>query len=78
MSQYFGYLIESEKHQSRAVKWINTPVKGSMPRKSVFKMLILPNGKIFGNYENNAIERLMIEKSKKMLQNNYPHIYRIH
>lgn len=77
MSQYFGYLIESEKHKSKAVIWISTKVKGSVPRKSIYKMLVLPTGKIIGTVEENPLDKLMIEKSLGMLRNNHPNLYRI-
>lgn len=77
MTQFFGYLIESEKHKSKAVMWISTKVKGSMPRKSIYKMMVLSSGKIFGDLEGNHLELFMIEKSKQMLNNNAPNLYRI-
>lgn len=77
MHQFFGYLIESEKHKSKAVVWIKTHVKGNMPRKSIYKMLVLPTGEIIGNLEGDLIEKFMIEKSKSMLKNNHPNLFRI-
>lgn len=77
MTQYFGYLVEYEKYKSKAVVWMSTKVKGSMPRKSSYKMIVLPNGEVVGKLMGSAVEKMMIEQSKQMLSQNRPNTYRI-
>jgi len=68
----FDRLIKERAAQREFAVCIVTATKGSVPRKKGAKMMVYPDGKIFGTIGGGRVEKRVIEDALKVLQNREP------
>ena len=70
MTDIFEKIAEERRNNSEFSICIITGTKGSVPRRTGAKMLVYPNGKIFGSIGGGRIEKKVIDDALTALKNN--------
>lgn len=70
MSRLYQKIIDIENSGAAAALCTIIATKGSSPRKTGARMLVYPNGTIYGSIGGGALEKKVIEQALEVLKNN--------
>lgn len=76
MNTVYRKILDAQKANLRAALCVIVNTKGSTPRAAGSKMLVYPNGEIYGSVGGGELEKNVIQNALKCLKNGKPELFK--